>query len=104
MSDHMYSTFVLYVGKHSVPQAQLSPQANWLKSEGVKKGDCVTIYLPMVRECCSRATQQVATTMLLCKSIPGLLPAGAVCGTCQGRGAWTRAAFPYLLSSWTLGC
>ena len=24
-------------------------QANWLKSEGVKKGDCVTIYLPMVR-------------------------------------------------------
>ena len=23
-------------------------QANWLKSEGVKKGDCVTIYLPMV--------------------------------------------------------
>lgn len=25
-------------------------QANWLKSEGVRKGDCVAIYLPMVCE------------------------------------------------------
>jgi acetyl-CoA synthetase len=26
------------------------PQANWLKSEGVRKGDCVAIYLPMLCE------------------------------------------------------
>jgi acetyl-CoA synthetase len=25
-------------------------QANWLKSVGVKKGDCVSIYMPMVCE------------------------------------------------------
>lgn len=26
------------------------PQANWLKSEGVRKGDAVAIYLPLICE------------------------------------------------------
>lgn len=26
------------------------PQANWLRAQGVKKGDCVSIYMPMVCE------------------------------------------------------
>jgi acetyl-CoA synthetase len=25
-------------------------QANWLRGQGVRKGDCVTIYLPMICE------------------------------------------------------
>ncbi len=25
-------------------------QANWLRAQGVKKGDCVAIYMPMICE------------------------------------------------------
>lgn len=33
-----------------VPVASPPLQANWLKSQGVKKGDTVAIYMPMIME------------------------------------------------------
>lgn len=37
-------------GKLITPVCSIVSQASWLKSQGIKKGDCVAIYMPMVVE------------------------------------------------------
>lgn len=37
-------------GAPSTCVSLFAPQASWLKSQGIKKGDCVAIYMPMVVE------------------------------------------------------
>lgn len=44
-----------------LPRRPLPPQANWLKAQGVSKGDCVAIYMPMV--------MQLPIAMLACARI-----------------------------------
>ena len=43
---------VLHVGSYSITKIVVCwVQANWLKAQGIKKGDAVAIYMPMTCEC-----------------------------------------------------